>query len=224
MSMITGDGGALSIGDSVVWSKSDNDVPEGSVGQVILQKDSGRVRVRFADGKEFNFKPEELQKVSRSLREILEAAYLHEFVQTMEEKGLTCQSDIERELGLPGSLEESVFLESLGMKPVEAKRLRRRLEQTTIITTQSSFVVAGSSSPGVGESTNNAFPYWLGCANQGFCCCYEIGGLCRMSDRDIALQHFDGALYRWLSCVDKLFEPHFWHTAQERPSVADLPI
>ena len=81
-----------------MWSKSDNDVPVGSVGQVILQKDNGRLRVRFADGKEFNFKTEELQKVStRSLREILEAAYLHEFVQPMEEKGLTCQSDIERD-------------------------------------------------------------------------------------------------------------------------------
>ena len=152
-----------------------------------------------------------------TLREVLEAAYLHEFVQPMEEKGLTCPSDIERELGLPGSLEESVLLDSLGMKPVEAKRLRRRLElesigngsssmahggmvmvpQTTVITTQTSFVVSpGNSSPGGGESTNIAFPYWLGCANQGFCGCYEAGWLCRMSDRDIALQHFDGALHR----------------------------
>lgn len=250
--MLAGGGGVLSIGDSVVWNKSDDDVPEGSVGQVIVQKDNGRFRVRFADGKEFNFKPEELEKVASTLRdyshegslhEFLEAAYLHEFVQPMEEKGLTCPSDIERELGLPGSLEESVFLESFGMKSVEAKRLRRRLDvvsigngsssmahggmvmvpQTTVITTQT-FAVSGSSSPGSGESTDNAFPYWLGCANQGFCCCYEVGGLCRMSDRDIALQHFDGALRRWLSHVDKLFDPQFCHMAQERLSVADLPI
>lgn len=152
-----------------------------------------------------------------TLREFLEVAYLQEFVQPMEEKGLKCLADIERELGLPESLEESALLESLGMKPVEAKRLRRWLELQsinngassmanggTVIVTQTSFLVPANSSPESGN--DNACPYWLGCANQGFCCCYNAGGLCRVANRDVALHHFDGALHWWWLCVGN--EPH----------------
>ena len=54
----------LSIGDNVFWSKSDDDVPEGLVGQIVLEKSNGRFRVRFPNGKEFNFKPDELEKAT----------------------------------------------------------------------------------------------------------------------------------------------------------------
>ena len=58
------------------------------------------------------------------LQDFLESAYLPELVQPMREQGLTCAADIDRELDRPGS----DLVEVVGLKHVEEKRLRRRLE------------------------------------------------------------------------------------------------
>ena len=52
-----------SVGDFVSWTKFDDDIPKGSVGQVVLVKENGRRRIRFLSGREFNIKQEELKLV-----------------------------------------------------------------------------------------------------------------------------------------------------------------
>ena len=50
-------------GDHVTWTKSDSDVQEGSVGQVIRNVHDGRLQVHF-NGKDFNFRPDDLVVVA----------------------------------------------------------------------------------------------------------------------------------------------------------------
>ena len=46
---------------------ADEDIPEGSVGQVVLIKENGRRRVRWVSGREFNIKWQELIKVDNQM-------------------------------------------------------------------------------------------------------------------------------------------------------------
>jgi len=52
-------------GDFVTWTSFSDDIPKGSVGQVVLVKEDGRRRVHFLSGREFNIKPEELKLIPK---------------------------------------------------------------------------------------------------------------------------------------------------------------
>ena len=53
----------FNIGDDVQWSKHDDDIDEGEVGEVVGHHDNERVKVKFAKGT-WNFKPHQLTVVA----------------------------------------------------------------------------------------------------------------------------------------------------------------
>ena len=56
----------LSVGDFVLWNKFDEDIPEGSVGQVVSILENGRRRVHFQGlPADYNIKPEELRSCEK---------------------------------------------------------------------------------------------------------------------------------------------------------------